>query len=217
MTSNATSCSSWRLYVIIDASAASGRDLAWVADQAIQGGADVLQLRDKQASTKQLIAEAESVLRVARAAGVPLLINDRIDVAVATGADGVHLGQDGRPVSVARMILPAGRLIGASTHSLEQALDADRQRVDYLAVGPMYTTPTKPDYPGVGVGLIGQVKATVRRPIVAIGGVDQRTLSAVIEAGAECVAVVRAVCGAQDPKAAARQLKNLLVKSVLAR
>ena len=209
MTSNAAS---WRLYVIVDASAASGRDLAWIADQAIQGGADVLQLRDKQASTKQVIEEAESVLRVTRAAGVPLLINDRIDVAVAVGADGVHLGQDDLPASVARAILPAGRLVGASTHSLEQALEADRQGVDYLAVGPLYPTPTKPGYASVGLGLIAQVKAQVRRPVVVIGGVDQARLPEVLAAGAECVAVVRAVCGTRDPKAAARELKRMLAR-----
>ena len=211
--SNATSCSAWRLYVIVDKAAAKARDLAWITDRAIRGGADALQLRDKAASAHTLIEEAKRCLQVTKAAGVPLIINDRVDVAVAVGADGVHIGQDDLPVSVARQILGPGRIIGTSTHSLKQALEADRAGVDYLAVGPIYPTPTKPDSSSVGASLISQVKAQVQRPIVTIGGIDQTTLSEVLAAGATCVAVVRAVCAAEDPEAAARALKDMMTQS----
>ena len=207
----------WRLYVIVDKSAAKDRDLAWIAERAIQGGADAIQVRDKTASAVQLINEAERVLRITKAAKVPLIINDRVDVAVALEADGVHIGQDDLPVSVARQILGPGRVVGKSTHSLKQALEADQEGADYLAVGPIYQTPTKPDYPSVGLSLIRQIKAQVRKPIVAIGGIDQATLPDVLTAGAERVAVIRAVCSADDPKAAAQDLKRIFSQFVHAR
>ena len=212
--SNAASLSAWRLYVIVDKAAAKARDLAWIADRAIRGGADVIQLRDKAASAQALIEEAKRCVQLTKAAGVPLIINDRVDVAVAVGADGVHLGQDDLPVSVARQILGPGRIIGASTHSLKQALEADRAGVDYLAVGPIYPTPTKPEASSVGASLISQVKAQVQRPLVTIGGIDQTTLPEVLAAGATCVAVVRAVCGAEHPEAAARALKDTLTRAL---
>lgn len=210
--SNAPSLSGWQLYVIVDPAVARGRDLAQIAAQAIQGGADVIQLREKTGSARQVIEQAERLLAVTRPASVPLIINDRIDVAVAAGADGVHLGQDDLPVAVARQILGAGRLVGQSTHSLQQALEAEGEGVDYVAVGPVYPTPTKPDSPHVGPALIGRVLAAVRKPLVVIGGIDEGTLPEVLQAGATCVAVVRAVCGADDPQAAARELKRTLTQ-----
>ncbi len=211
MTSNARSSSDWRLYVIVDRAASGGRDLAVIAQQAIRGGADVIQLRDKQAPGRELLEAACALLRVTRAAKVPLIVNDRLDVAMAAGADGVHLGQDDVPVADARALLGPGKLIGHSTHSLEQALAADRAPIDYLAVGPIFATPTKPDYADVGLELISQVRARVRKPFVVIGGLDASRLAAVRHAGASCVAVVRAVCGADDPESAARELKRALV------
>lgn len=211
--SNARSSSDWRLYVIVDRDAAKGRDLVWITTQAIQGGADVIQLRDKTAPTKTVIAEGKRLLEVTRPAGVPLIINDRVDVAVAAGADGVHLGQEDLPIAAARRLLGSERIIGTSTHSLIQALEADQEELDYLALGPVYPTPTKPDYPPVGLKLIGEVSARIRHPLVVIGGVDGTRLPEVVAAGATCVAVVRAVCGAVDPEAAARILKRLLVQT----
>jgi len=198
--------------VIVDPAAARGRDLTQIAAQAIRGGADVIQLREKTGSTRQVIRQAERLLAVTRPASVPLIINDRIDVAVAAGADGVHLGQDDLPVAVARHILGGSRLIGKSTHTLQQALEAEQEGVEYMAVGPIYPTPTKPDSPHVGPGLIGEVSAAVRTPLVVIGGIDEGTLPEVLQHGASCVAVVRAVCAADDPQAAARRLKRMLTE-----
>jgi len=216
MPSNNRPCSDWRLYVIIDRAATGTRPLAQIAHAAIRGGADVLQLRDKTASTKALLAEAAGLLRLTRAAGIPFIVNDRADIAHAVGADGVHLGQEDMPVAAARRLLGPGRLIGKSTHTLEQARTAEDEGPDYIGVGPIFPTPTKPDYGHVGLGLITQVMQQVKVPAVCIGGIDADNLTQVLEAGAERIAVVRAVCAASSPEAAARRLKEALTHFVRA-
>ncbi|MBI3996487.1 MAG: thiamine phosphate synthase [Candidatus Omnitrophica bacterium] len=207
MRSNVTSCLAWRLYVILDRAAAQGRALPELAAAAIRGGADVLQLRDKTASARSLMEEAKRLLAVTRPAGIPLIINDRADVARAVGADGVHLGQDDLPLADARALLGSDRIIGASTHTLDQALAAAAEGVDYIGIGPIFSTPTKPEYPSVGLDLVRQVTAHVRVPGVCIGGIDRDHLDPVLGAGGACVAVVRAVCCADDPEVATRELK----------
>ncbi len=205
-----SNANSWRLYVIVDAAACGTRDPAEVAEQAIRGGADVIQLRDKRASTKALLEHARRLLPITQAARIPLIINDRVDVAISSGADGVHLGQDDLSINEARTRLGPGRLIGQSTHELAQAIRADLNGADYLALGPIYATPTKPDAKSVGLKLINEVKRRVSIPIVCIGGIDQATAPEVVRAGAACVAVVRAVCAAPDPAAASRALRSFL-------
>ena len=211
---NVTSFSHCRLYVIIDRAAAGDRDLVDVASAAIRGGADVLQLRDKTASPRKFLEEAECLLSVTRRAGIPLIINDRVDVAHAVGADGVHLGQEDLPLAAARRILGFERLIGQSTHSLEQACTAAAEGADYLGCGPIFPTPTKPGSGSVGTALIRPVIQAVRIPVVCIGGIDAGNIAQVLEAGADRVAIVRAVCAAEDPEAAARALKHQLEQSV---
>jgi thiamine-phosphate pyrophosphorylase len=202
--------------VIIDRAASGSRDLAELAAAAIRGGADVIQLRDKAGSAARLIEEARRLLPLARAAGIPLIINDRVEAAEAVGADGVHLGQDDGSIEEARRLLGPERLIGRSTHSLEQALAAERDGADYIGLGPIFPTPTKPGYGSVGTALIQEVMRRVQVPVVCIGGIDATTLRAVLEAGAACVAVVRAACGAEDPERAARELKRTLTQFVRA-
>ena len=208
--------SEWKLYVIVDRDASRGIDVTEIASAAIRGGADALQLREKRATDAQVRRDAERLLPLTRAAGVALIINDRIEVAGAVGADGVHLGQEDPPVAEARCLLGPSRLIGKSTHSQEQALAAEAEGASYIGLGPVFPTPTKPDYGSIGPGLIAQVRARVRIPIVCIGGIELSTLPAVLGAGARCVAVVRAVCAAEDPEAAARALKTALRQSVRA-
>jgi len=212
MRSNERSCSAWRLYVIIDPSAMGSGTWLEVAAAAIRGGADVVQLRDKTASARQLLDEARQLLPLTRAERIPLIINDRTDVARAAGADGVHLGQADLPLHAARAFLGPHGLIGVSTHTLEQALAAEAEGADYIGVGPIFPTPTKPTYPSVGVSLIRQVVSRVRIPMVCIGGIDRSRVPEVRKAGATCVAVVRAVCAAADPEAATRELRHLLVQ-----
>ena len=209
--SNVRSCSDWRLYVILDPAAAAGHELAWIAERAIRGGADVLQLRNKTGPAREILEQASRLLPIARAAGVPLIINDRVDIAVGADADGVHLGQDDLPVDAARRLLGPKKLIGKSTHSLEQAQEADHEPLDYLAIGPVFATPTKPDYRHVGLSTVKDVASQVRHPVVAIGGIDASNAAAVARAGGRCLAVVRAVCSADDPETAARQLKQALL------
>ena len=216
MTSNATPCSNWRLYVIVDRAACGTKDPADLAARAIRGGADVIQWRDKSATSRSLLETARRLLAVTRPAGIPLIINDRVDVAHAAQADGVHLGQEDLPLQAARQILGPGRLIGQSTHSLEQATRAEQEGADYIGVGPIFATPTKPDYPQVGLSLIREVSSRVRVPCVCIGGIDADNASRVMEAGGQRVAVVRAVCAADDPEEAAKALKRLVTIPVAA-
>ncbi len=196
--------------MIVDGAAAAGRDLAGIAAAAIRGGADVIQLRHKTASETQMRASAERLLAVTRPARIPLIINDHPAVAAQVGADGAHLGQDDLPLAEARKLLPPGAILGKSTHSLAQAIAAEKEGADYIGVGPIFATPTKPAYGQVGLALIGQVRASIRVPFVCIGGIDAENLKDVLAAGGRCVAVVRAVSGAGDPAAAAAALKAQL-------
>lgn len=202
----------FKLYVIIDRNSLKGRDPAYLAQEAIEGGADIIQLRDKNASASEILAVGRAIRELTRRNKVPFIINDKVDIAVAVEADGVHLGQDDLPIEVARSIIGRGKLIGLSTHSLPQALEAQKKGADYIGVGPIFSTPTKPDYKAVGIDLIKEVKDKISIPFVAIGGIDGSNIDEVIAAGARRVAVVRAVCGAEDVREAAERLKERLNK-----
>lgn len=180
--------------------------MADVVRAAIRGGADVIQLRDKRASDADLVKAARRLLAVTRTAGVPLIVNDRIAVARKSGAEGVHLGQDDASYAEAREALGPRALIGRSTHSPEQALAAEEEGFDYIGVGPVFGTPTKPDYKPVGLEMVGYASRNIHIPFVAIGGIDASNVERVRKAGAKAVAVVRAVMAAPDPESAARRL-----------
>lgn len=197
-----------RLYVIVDRSAVGGRDPARVAEQAIRGGADCIQWRDKSAPDGPFLEAAERLRELTRRTGTLFVVNDRLDAALACGADGVHLGHEDLPVATARSLAGDRLLIGRSTHSLAEAKAAQAEGADYIGVGPVFATPTKPDYPAVGLELLRQIGAAIRIPWVAIGGIDLQNLPLVLSAGAARVAVVRAVAAASDPEAAARALKG---------
>ena len=177
---------------------------------AVDGGADVVQLRNKIADKGRLLEAARRVAAHARAHGALFIVNDHVDLAIAASADGVHLGQEDLPPAAARAIWPGSHLVGRSTHSLEQALAAVREGVDYIGVGPVFATPTKAGRPAVGLGLLGRVRDSVDLPWFAIGGIDAGSLGEVLAAGAHRVAVVRAVCSAADPSRAAAQLRARL-------
>ena len=204
-----------RLYIITTPPAA-GRSYERMVEEACAGGADVLQFRDKILSHKELYEAAARLRAICQAHGVLFIVNDYLEVALAAGADGVHLGQDDLPTPAARRIVQQmgakNFLIGRSTHSLEQALAAEREGADYIGIGPVFATPTKPDYPPVGLGLVRQVTAQVKTPHVVIGGIDAGNVETVLAAGAERVAVVRAVCGASDIVRAAREMKALICR-----
>lgn len=200
------------LYVITEAW--GGRSHLDVARAALAGGAVAIQLRDKEANTRQLMALGRDILQVCRQAGAAFLVNDRLDVALALAADGVHLGPDDLPVAEARRIADAvrpGLVIGASAGTAEEALTAERDGADYLGVGSIFGTATKPDAgPPVGVERIREIRAATRLPIVAIGGITADNVAQVIEAGAAGAAVITAVSRAQDMRAAAAAIASLL-------
>lgn len=188
----------------------NGKDVADVVRAAIRGGADVIQLRDKHATDAELLKIAKRLLAVTRTGGVPLIINDRLSVARDSGAEGVHLGQDDASYSKARATLGSAAIIGRSTHTPEQALAAEEEGFDYIGVGPVFGTPTKPDYKPVGLELVGYASRHIHIPFVAIGGIDTTNVKSVRQAGAKTVAVVRAVMAASDPERAASELKRSL-------
>ena len=179
---------------------------------AVQGGADAVQLRDKQAGDEELLGLARELLKVTKPKGIPLIINDRVNVARLAGADGVHLGQEDGSLSAARAALGQEAIVGRSTHSPEQALAAQAEGFDYIGVGPVFETPTKPTYAPVGLELVRFAAQNIRIPFVAIGGIDEKNIREVCRAGACAVAVVRAVTRRRDPEEAARQLKKILTE-----
>ncbi len=194
-----------RLYLVCDA-----RPRAFL-DAALRGGADLIQLRDKSLSDDALI-EAASVFRAAADAhGALFILNDRPDLVEACAADGVHVGQDDGTPAAARGAVGPDRIVGRSTHAPAQADEADADEdVDYLAVGPVHATPTKPGRPAVGLEYVAYAARTVGTPWFAIGGLDAKTLPAAVEAGATRAVVVRAITEAGDPEAAAHELRELL-------
>ena len=206
MTSKKKLCQNWRLYVITGAEGAARRPLTETVRLAIEGGADAVQLRDKKAPDPELTRLARELLKVTRPLGVPLIINDRVSVAKDSGADGVHLGQDDGTLADARRLLGADAIIGRSTHNPEQALAAQKEGFDYIGVGPVFSTPTKPAYAPVGLELVRFAAKNISIPFVAIGGIDPTNAAKVREAGARALAVVRAVVAASDPKRAAELL-----------
>jgi thiamine-phosphate pyrophosphorylase len=194
-----------RLYLVCDA-----RPAAFL-EAAIEGGVDVIQLRDKTLDDAGLRAAAEVFRDVAERTGVPFVLNDRPDLAVAVGADGVHVGQEDGPVADARAVIGPDRILGRSTHRPEQGAPADADPdVDYLSIGPVHATPTKPGRPAAGTGYVAWAAAHVRSPWFAIGGLDEHTLPEVRALGATRAVVVRALTEAADPTAAARRLRTIL-------
>jgi thiamine-phosphate pyrophosphorylase len=197
-----------RLYLVIEAAAA--RD---VVPAALRGGVDVVQLREKDAPDDELIAAGRALRIVCDEHGALLVVNDRPDLALACEADGVHVGQDDETVSRVREVFGAELVIGLSTHSQSQVAAAERApEVDYLGVGPVYETATKPGVEPVGLELVRHAAAHAQKPWFAIGGIDADRVPAVAEAGAERVAVVRAIRNAADPQRAAAALREALMR-----
>jgi thiamine-phosphate pyrophosphorylase len=200
-----------RLYLCTDGRRRQG-DLAEFLDVVLPAGVDIVQLREKNLEAREELALLETFADACRRHGRLLAVNDRADVALAAGADMLHLGQDDLPVGVARAILGDGPLIGRSSHSPAQsAAAADEDGVDYFCAGPVWATPTKPGRPGTGLPLISEVASRApRRPWFAIGGIGLEELDSVLDAGARRVVVVRAITAAADPGAAAAEFARRL-------
>ena len=202
----------WRLYVITDEKASRGRSHVQVAEAAILGGADVLQLRDKEASSGRLYRVAMQLRKLTRDANIPFIVNDRLDIALAADADGVHVGQTDLPASVVREIMGPDRILGVSVDTVEEALLAEKDGADYLGVGPVFEARgTKPDAgEPLGVDRIARIRRHCRLPIVAIGGIDAENAGMVRYAGADAAAVISAIGTADDIARAVRRLKGIL-------
>ena len=199
-----------RLYVILDRTAAAGRDLETILAQVLDGGAEMIQLREKTLPSGDLLPLAARLRARCAAAKVPFIVNDRVDMAMTVGADGVHLGQEDLTPGAARMMLAPGKILGLSTHSAAQAAAAQAAGADYVAVGSMYPTTSKAEFQLVGPALAREVRLVVKVPLVGIGGITPENAAAVIEAGCDGVAVISAVCGAADPAAAARRFIDVI-------
>ena len=201
----------FRLYVVTDRHEAAGRALEEIVAAAAQGGAGAIQLREKDLSARDLYALGARLQATLAPYGVPLLINDRLDVALALDAAGVHLAGHSLPTAVARRVLRAGKLLGVSTHSVEEACRAAEDGADFIVFGPVFTTPSKVAYgPPQGLQQLSTVVRAVHIPVIAIGGIDHTNLPQVVQAGAYGVAMIRAVLAAPDPQKATQQLQAAL-------
>jgi thiamine-phosphate pyrophosphorylase len=198
------------LYVILDRAAARGRDLVDLLTAAVAGGCRMVQLREKEWPSGRLLPLAERLRARCAADGVTFIVNDRVDLAVAVEADGVHLGQDDLPARAARPLLRPGMILGISTHSVAQARAAQAAGADYVAVGSMFATATKPDFQLVGPDLIRELRGEIRIPLIGIGGITHDNVHEVIRAGADGVAVISAVSAAGDPRAATERFLTLI-------
>ena len=201
----------YSLYLVTDRAMAGKRDLREVVSEAIRGGVTAVQLREKALPSDEFEKIAFEIKKVVEPLGVPLIINDNIDVALAVGADGVHVGQDDMPIERARKIVGRGMIIGVSVSTVKEAIAARDGGADYLGVGPIWPTPTKTDTPeAIGLEGIRAIRAAVDIPLVGIGGIKAKNARSVVDAGCDGIAVVSAIMAAKDPRAAAMELRNAI-------
>jgi thiamine-phosphate diphosphorylase len=202
------------LYVIVDPDACLGRDALDVARKALEGGASMLQWRDKRREKGAQLPEVRALRELCAEHGALLVVNDHADLAVAAGADGVHVGQGDLPVDAVRRVVPSGFIVGASTNNVAEALEAEAAGASYIAIGSIFPTSSKePERTrAASPARLSEVKAAVGVPVVAIGGIDASNIEEVLRAGADAVAVISAVCSADDPEQAARELAERQVK-----
>ncbi|MCL0091460.1 thiamine phosphate synthase, partial [Dehalococcoidales bacterium] len=198
------------LYAIIDTQVIRGRSQIEVASQVIRGGAKIVQLRDKLQSKKELLPIAYQLRKLCAERNVLFIINDYLDLVLATDADGLHLGQNDLPIAVARKLLPMDKILGCSVTTLDQAITAEGEGTDYIAVGSIYPTPSKETAEIIGLDRLRQIRKAITLPLVAIGGITRDNAAEVMATGADSVAVISAILQARDPEEAARQIVDSL-------
>ena len=199
-----------RLYGILDLGYVPAGDAAPTARRMLDGGVDILQLRAKEFAPAAISALAEKILPICREFEVPFILNDHPDLVHVTGADGVHVGQDDMPVAEVRKIVGPDAIVGLSTHSLLQALASEDSAPDYIGFGPLFATPTKPDYQAIGLEDIAEVHRRVTHPIFCIGGIKRENLPQVVAAGARRAVIVSGILQAADPAAYCRDCLAIL-------
>ncbi len=204
----------WGLYLVTDRGLSHPRSLLEVVREAVAGGVSAVQLREKDSSSREFLSLARELLVFLRPRGIPLIINDRVDIALASGADGVHLGQTDLPCSAARGLLGPGAIIGLSLETWGDLKEAQDLEVDYLAVSPVFPTPTKTDT-GLAWGLAGlaALREETPKPLIGIGGINPLNAAGVIAAGADGIAVVSAICAAPSPRREAERLRELVMRA----
>lgn len=200
----------YSLYLVTDRDCLGNKELAATVEQALRGGATLVQVREKNLSSLEFFQEASRIKSITDKYGVPLIVNDRVDIALAVDAAGLHIGQADLPLEVARRLLGPNKIIGVSAATLEEALLAQEQGADYLGVGAIFPTNTKDDADSVSLAALKTIKEQVRIPIVAIGGINGHNVQAVMETGVDGVAVVSAIIAAQDPYEATRKMLQLV-------
>ncbi len=199
------------LYLVTDRGLSLGRSTVDIVRAAVAGGVTCVQLREKECSTRQFVAEARAVREVLAGTDIPLIINDRIDVALAVDADGVHLGQTDMLIADARRLVGTDMLIGISAECVDDAVRAQAEGADYVGISPVFSTPTKTDAaPALGLDGIARIRAATSLPLVGIGGVKPGNAAEIIRAGCDGVAVVSAIVSAPDPRKAATELKKII-------
>ena len=203
------------LYLVTDRGLCGKKPLEDVVLRAVRGGASYIQLREKDVSTRFFVDEAVRIKKLLNPYRVPLIINDRVDVALACGAEGVHIGQQDMPYAEARKLMGDDAIIGVSVEKWEDVEDAENIDVNYIGVSPVFATPTKTDTKGAwGLEGIARIKDFSRHQLVAIGGINESNAREVVGAGADCVAVVSAICAASNPEEASRRI-NQIIKTAL--
>ena len=201
----------WSLYLVTDRALAGGRPIEWVVQQAVEGGVSVVQLREKACPTGAMVELARRLKALLSPRGVPLIVNDLPEVALAAGADGVHVGQRDAAPADARRLLGPDALIGLSVETPEQAAVAEALDVDYLGVSPIFSTPTKPDTEREWrLEGLRRLRSASHHTLIAIGGIQESNAADVVGAGADGIAVVSAICAAEDPREAARRLRRII-------
>jgi len=200
----------YSLYLVTDRDLLGGKELATTVEQAILGGVSLVQIREKNASSLNFFQTALLLKKLTERYKIPLIVNDRLDIALAVEADGLHIGQEDLPLSAARKILGPNKIIGVSAATLEEALAAQAGGADYLGVGAMFPTATKDDADRVSLQTLADIKRQVSIPVVAIGGINESNISQVMASGIEGVAVVSVIIASDDPQGSAQKLCQLM-------
>jgi len=199
------------LYLVTDQKLSLGRPIEDVVRAAVKGGVTAVQIREKESTTKEFIKLAHNLQNILKPQGVPLIVNDRIDIALAVDADGIHIGQTDMPYYEARRLVGNDMVIGLSVETMEQAIEAENLDVDYISVSPVFLTPTKHDATNEwGLEGLRKLRSQSRKLLIAIGGINSSNAKAALESGADGIAVVSAICSAADPESASRRLGEII-------
>ncbi|PRR82356.1 thiamine phosphate synthase [Clostridium vincentii] len=201
----------YKLYLVTDRDVLKGRNLGKAVEDSILGGATIVQLREKDVTSREFYEIAQSIKAITDKHNVPLIINDRLDIAFAVDASGIHIGQSDMPCNIAREVLGKDKLIGVSVHTLEEALDAEKDGADYLGCGAMFSTSTKKDATDVSYDQLKEIKAKVKIPVVAIGGINERNLVQLEGTNIDGVAIISAILGKENIKEATKKLKSKII------